>query len=781
MIPRATYRLQFHKDFTFADAASLADYFAALGISHIYASPILTARAGSQHGYDVVDPSRINPELGGADCFRAMATTFKAHGLGIILDIVPNHLAVGQADNQLWLDLLAQGRASASAEWFDVDWDAPRLENKILAPFLDGEPQALWDKGELTLVQDDRLGQWAFAYFGHRFPLRPQDQNPHAIQNWKDAETLLARQNFVLANWRQANSRINWRRFFDITELAGIRIENPPVFEAIHAIPLTLYGEGLIDGVRVDHVDGLTDPTAYCQRLHQRLSALRPDPYLVVEKILAGEEQFPTDWPDHGTTGYDVMNNISALQHADDGGRLETLWREVSRRGMAFEDEENAARQEMLDAKFSAQSDAVIRAFAKTRAPLSKEDLHRVIVALRCYRGYATGRLGTPGPGPLLSKALSKAPALRPPFENGSGKPALCDALRRFHQLSAPVAAKAVEDTAFYRYGRLLSRNDVGFDPRCTFLSPEEFHLRAARLARDFPYTMLATATHDHKRGEDARARLAVLSAKPDLWASWLREAPADDLIDPADTCMLYQTLIGAWTGEANVDCAGRIEAWCRKYLREAKLRSTWQDPDTGYEDRFCGFARSLILDDRHADFRRRLSAFLSMIGPLTEANILVQAVLRTTLPGVPDLYQGAEFLDLSLVDPDNRRPVDYAARKKALSAPVTGESSPEHRKQRVIANLLLARRASPDLWRLGDYQPQPAGDGLIAFSRTHGHQTLYVVARCNSSELSATTLQIGSAGKDLLSGKQIPAGPIAARALLAEWPAAAIFCDARR
>jgi (1->4)-alpha-D-glucan 1-alpha-D-glucosylmutase len=780
MIPRATYRLQFHKDFTFTDAAGLADYFAALGISHIYASPILTARAGSQHGYDVVDPSRINPELGGEDGFRAMAAAFKTHSLGLILDIVPNHLAVGQADNRLWLDLLENGRASPSAEWFDVDWEAPGLENKILAPFLEDEPQALWEKGELALVHDDHLRKWAFAYFGHRFPLRPEDQKPHAVQNWSTVESLLAGQHFVLANWHEADCRINWRRFFDINELAGIRTENPTVFEAIHAITLELYGEGLIDGVRIDHIDGLADPAAYCQRLHNRLSALRPDPYLVVEKILAGEEQLPADWPVHGTTGYDAMNNIAALLHADVGGELETLWRDASRRAMTFEDEEITARQEMLDSKFSGQSDAVIRAFAKAGAPLSKEELRRAIISLRCYRGYATGKSGSPNPSPLLSKVLNQAPTLRHLFDDDSGDPLLCDALRRFHQLSAPIAAKAVEDTAFYRYGKLLSRNDVGFDPRCTFLSPENFHRRALRLAQAFPHTMLTTATHDHKRGEDARARLAVLSARPDLWAAWLREAPTDDSIDQTDSYMLYQTLIGAWTGESDEDFAGRIEGWCRKYLREAKLRSTWQNPNTSYEDRFCAFTRGLILDGKHADFRQRLNAFLSAIRPLAETNILVQAVLRNTLPGVPDLYQGSEFLDFSLVDPDNRRPVNYAGRKKSLSAPVTNVSPLDHRKQRAIANLLLARRDSPDLWHLGDYQPQPAGDGLIAFSRTHLHQAMYVVARCNSSELSAKTLQIMRAGKELLSGRWIPAGSIAACEFLAEWPAAAIFCDAQ-
>lgn len=779
MIPRATYRLQFHREFTFADAAKLSDYFAALGISHIYASPILAARAGSQHGYDVIDPGRINPELGGENGFRAMASTFKANGLGIILDIVPNHMAVGQADNARWLDLLAGGRNSQSAEWFDVDWEAPGLENRILAPFMDGEPQALWEKGKLTLVRDERLNQWAFAYYGHRFPLRREDQCPHTITHWAEAQALLARQHFVLADWREADRRINWRRFFDITDLAGIRVENPAVFDAVHAKVLGLYGEGLIDGMRVDHIDGLADPAAYCRQLHQRLSALRPQPYLVVEKILTSHENLPA-WPVDGTTGYDVMNLISALQHADDQGALESLWHEFSGRPLSFEEEEVSARQETLNAKFGAQADAAVRALAKTHATATRDDLQRVIAALRCYRGYATGKAGSPGPGECLSKALNQAPTLEPLFDADSDGPALCDALRRFHQLSAAVAAKAVEDTAFYRYGRLLSRNDVGFDPRCIFLSPADFHAHVTALAKHFPHTMLTTATHDHKRGEDARARLAALSARPQIWADFVRAAPSSAEVHPADVYMLYQTLVGAWAGEADAAFVERIETWCRKYLREAKLRSSWQNPDAGYEERFCQFARGLVLDERQAGFRAKLAAFLGAIRPLAEANTLVQTVLRYTLPGVPDLYQGTEFLDLSMVDPDNRWPVDYQIRRKALAAASAGHDI-DHRKQYLIATLLAARRDHPDLWRDGSYEPAPAPAGLIAFRRRHGDRSLHVIARCNSGYLPGKPVTIFQAGTDLLSGQRITAGEYRPSSVLAAWPAIVIFSDGKQ
>lgn len=764
MIPRATYRLQFHKGFTFADAAAQADYFAALGVSHIYASPILTARAGSMHGYDVVDHSRINPELGGEEGFRAMARTLKAQGLGIIVDIVPNHMAVGQADNAWWLDVLRRGRGSAHAAAFDIDWEA--LDGKLLAPFLDGEPQALWDKGDLTLARDK--DEWAFAYYGHRFPLRPEDQALSVPpQNWDEAVALLARQHFVLADWRQADARINWRRFFDITELAALRVAEPAVFDAVHGRIFDLYSAGLIDGVRVDHVDGLADPAAYCRLLRARLEALRPGAYLVVEKILAGDEPLPAGWAVDGTTGYDAMNDLSALLHGDDGGALARLWHGRSGRDLTFEDEEIAARQEILASKFAAQFQAAAKAFAPL-ADDAREALQQAIIALRCYRGYATGKPDSPGPGPILAAALP--PSLEPVFTDRSGDPAVIDALRRFHQLTAPVAAKAVEDTAFYRYGRLLSRNDVGFDPRCTCLTARQFHTRVTARAEDFPHAMLTTATHDHKRGEDARARLAALSVHAQAWRDFVAQAPDPGTVDPADAYFLYQTLLGAWPEAPDADFARRIEGWCRKHLREAKLRSSWAAPDTRYEDAFCALARRLILED--ADFRARITALLEILTPQAEANSLVQAVLRYTLPGVPDLYQGCEFRDLSLVDPDNRRPVDYAARATALAAPDDGF---DHRKLQVIARLLAARREAPALWAQGSYEPQPAPQGAICFRRRHDGQSLWVAARVNSAQ-AAGTITLPQPGRDLLTGRALPAGDMPLSTLLEFRPAAVLF-----
>lgn len=779
---RATYRLQFHRDFTFADAARWAPYFADLGISHIYSSPILTARAGSMHGYDVVDHARINPELGGEEGFRALVATLREHGIGVIVDIVPNHVAVGKADNPWWLDLLKNGKASRYGDYFDIDWDAPGLEGKVFAPFLGDPPQEALAKGDLRLSRDPISGEPAFAYFEHLFPLRPQDRDAPG----DDSLALLARQNFVLADWREADARTNWRRFFDVTELAAIRPGTPEVFEAIHGKILALYDEGLIQGVRVDHVDGLADPGAYCRKLRRRLEALRPGAYFVVEKILADQEHLPADWLVDGTTGYDFMNEVSALQHRDDRGTLAEEWRRQSGRELAFEEEEQAARIEVLLSNFAGQRQGAMRAFAKV---LSREvpdaidaALIAVIARLRCYRSYATGAAGSPGTGPILSQAFARAAAELPHlkqtlealaalFERQDGDPLVMDALRRFSQLSAPVAAKAVEDTAFYRYGRLLSRNDVGFDPSRHAMDTAEFHRRMIARASSMPQAMLATATHDHKRGEDARARLAVLSYRPALWSDFIAAAPAPDEIDAADRYQLYQSLLGAWPQKPDREFAQRMEGWCRKYLREAKLRSAWAMPNQNYEEKFAHFARRLILDREMRDFRDRLGALLAQIQPLAQANSVLQTVLHLCAPGMPDLYQGTECEDFSLVDPDNRRPVDFAARARALKA--GGKN-----KQTLIARLLAARRDDPELWRLGSYQALNLANSdsrVVAFTRAHGPSRLILLALCGDGAAEGE-IMLDRDYRDILTARDFSLGSNPLKRLFQEWPAAVLY-----
>jgi (1->4)-alpha-D-glucan 1-alpha-D-glucosylmutase len=796
MTPRATYRLQFHKDFTFDDAVPLAPYFGKLGISHLYSSPILTARAGSVHGYDVVDHTRINPELGGAEGFERLADALKAQDIGIIVDIVPNHMAVGGADNPWWLDVLEKGDASRYARFFDVQFDTPdaELQGKLHAPFLGAPYGEVLQSGDLKLVRDEATGKIAVGYYHHRFPIRPEDQEAVAAHlerytNPDALHALLEQQNFRLAWWRTAGDEINWRRFFDITELAGLRIERPEVFEAVHQVTFDLYRRGLIDGVRVDHVDGLADPAAYCRALRARLDALAPErrAYVVIEKILGAGEALPTDWGVDGTTGYDFMNQVSALQH-DPAGEpaLTEFWARLSGRPGDFEAEELTAREEMLRTAFDRQSAATAEAFreiagaAPETRDLTAAALHRALVHIvrhmRVYRTYATGTEGSPPPGLDFDKAVAAALA-EAPAEDWSIR-FIADtvasntarvAVKRFNQLTAPVAAKAVEDTAFYRYGRLLSRNDVGFQPAEFACDIDGFHAAMQRRAEAWPRAMLTTATHDHKRGEDNRARLAVISELADEWrgvvGAW-REANAPlrpEAITPDDEYQLYQTLVGAWPLDLAGNNAGalndlreRVAGWRVKSLREAKLRSSWAAPDEPYESANLAFLEALLDPVQSARFLDLLRGFVARIAPAAALNSLTQLVLRYTAPGVPDLYQGTEFWDFSLVDPDNRRPVDYAARIGALDGeadwPDLARGWRDGRiKLRLAAHLLALRAADPELFSEGSYHPLPVEgarkDHVLAFARRHGKRSAVV----------AVTIRCGAATAD--SGSILPPG----------------------
>jgi (1->4)-alpha-D-glucan 1-alpha-D-glucosylmutase len=740
MTPRATYRFQFHKDFTFADAEALVPYLDRLGISHVYASPITVATPGSTHGYDVTDPTRINPELGGEEAFRSLVAALRARGMGVVIDIVPNHMGVAGGANAWWNDVLARGEASEHARTFDIDF-----RQRIVLPVL-GTPlaQAIADAALAVERHDDR---WHLVAYGeHRFPIRDEDQPdaPH-----QPLPVLLDRQHHRLAWWRVANDELNWRRFFSINELAGVRVEDGDVFEKTHALYFRLWQEGLIDGVRIDHVDGLTDPAGYCRGLRARFDALaRADgarAWIVVEKILAPGEPLPQDWGIDGTSGYDFMEEVAALLHDADGAEpLADLWHEISGRSPDLHPEELLARQQLLAWQFTGQLDACTRAFTALAHSAPEADglttamlrraLERLLWVFPVYRTYGTGDAAPATDEAIRAEARARVAPHVPPGEwptidlilswlagTGPGDAALAaEAVRRFQQLSAPIAAKALEDTAFYRYGRLLARNDVGFDAARMALSPADFHARMQARAADWPRAMLTTATHDHKRGEDTRARLAVLSHMPERWretvATW--EGIADGLgadVDRGDRYMLFQALLGAWPKD-RAHFSERIAAWQTKALREAKLRSSWEAPDEAYEEHANALARALIGD---AGFVRSMEAFLAEIAPAAERNTLVQVALRCLAPGVPDLYQGTELADLSLVDPDNRRPVDYSAREAALDAP-----SP---KMRLIRDLLALRRDHPALFAHGSYEPAEVTgtDHVLAFERRDGAAVL--------------------------------------------------------
>jgi (1->4)-alpha-D-glucan 1-alpha-D-glucosylmutase len=779
---RATMRLQLHRDFTFADAARLVPYAAELGISHLYVSPILAAMPGSMHGYDVTDPTHVNPELGGEDGLRDLVGVLRRAGLGLIVDIVPNHMKAGGLENPWWGDVLRLGRDSPYAKFFDIDWQPrdPSLHGKVLAPFL-GEPYGdALHSGTIVLERDGDAS--VICYYDNRFPVRPEDHaeiaaapadayNPASEAGRVRLHRLLERQHYRLAWWRCAGDEINWRRFFDINSLAGVRIEDDAVFDATHATLLRLYREGLIDGLRVDHVDGLADPPGYCRRLRARLSELesqrptdapRGRALLVVEKILGAGEHLPTDWEVDGTSGYDFMDLVNALLHDGSGeAALRELWTSVSNRPGDFAIEDIVARHDVLDRSFSAQLEAAVsslhqiaRAHPETR-DTTFAAIRRAVVALLAhypvYRGYGCVRRRDEAAyfAQAVAGAMHQCRAADRPIINlvdrWLAQPENDQACIRFQQLSAPLAAKAVEDTAFYRYGVLLSRNEVGADIERFSLSPRQFHEACKERRDSFPDAMLATATHDHKRGEDVRARLAALSEAPGEWSvavrRWLEQNAQHrrynhrPMPSPGDEVMLYQMIVGAWPTlldasdpEGLNDFTERLSGWQLKALREAKLETDWIEPNLDYEDAARSFLYTIMSPG--SGFVAEAANFAHRIGPAGAINGLAQTVLKMTAPGAPDFYQGTEFWDHSLVDPDNRRPVDFRARVEALTLDeplkTLAETWRDGRvKQTLIRQVLRARESIPEVFARGSYRALeitgPRSEHVVAFVRSLG------------------------------------------------------------
>lgn len=814
---RATLRLQFHEGFTLDDAVPLVPYFARLGISHVYASPLLSARAGSMHGYDVVDPTTVNPELGGEPALRRLVSALRGQHMGLILDIVSNHMAVGGNDNPWWLDLLEWGRLSAYGEFFDIQWHSPDplMEGQLLLPFLGSDYGVALQDGTLKLRFDER-GAFYVEHYDHHFPICPshygellkaEDEplkllanrfstlsyqtdahslaialkdelrelasHPAILQgiehNLKayDSQTcegfqrlhdLLERQSYRLASWRTAADDINWRRFFDVNELGGLRVERPAVFEATHAKIFQLVAEGLVDGLRIDHIDGLADPRGYCRKLRRRVDSLAPGRHLpiYVEKILGEGETLHRDWSVDGTTGYEFMNQLSLLQHDPDGETtLGEVWQRYSERPADFRQETLLARQQILNGSLAGDFESVAQALLQVaRDDLMTRDLtlgairralQELIVHFSVYRTYisALGRSAqdevffqqamdgarqTLGEAdwPVLDclanwlggEAWRKRPA-------GRLRKRLKHACVRFQQLTSPAAAKAVEDTAFYRSAVLLSRNDVGFSTEQFSAPVSDFHEANRKRLELFPDNLLATATHDHKRGEDTRARLAVLSERSKwyveqigLWHALARPLRDDDQMPSAgDELFLYQALLGSWPLDLHPDdpqaleaYARRISQWQRKALREAKLQSSWSAPNDVYEQATERFTQRLLLSPEGDLLRTALAKVARTIAVPGALNGLAQTLLRMTVPGVPDLYQGNEFWDFSLVDPDNRRPVDYASRQQALQQPfnlpdLLANWRDGRIKQALIARTLNLRAEHAELFRHGTYQ----------------------------------------------------------------------------
>jgi (1->4)-alpha-D-glucan 1-alpha-D-glucosylmutase len=690
--PVSTYRLQLQPGFGFARAAQVAGYLAALGVSHVYLSPILQAAPGSRHGYDVVDHSRISADLGGEDGFRAMVTEFRAHDLGVVVDIVPNHMGIAapESANQQFWSVLADGAGSPYAHWFDIDWAA--RGGRLLLPILGG-PAAdcaadlLVDHAAAGVPQ----GGPVLRYFEHVLPLRPGTAD-------LPLPKLLAAQHYELADWHVAASELNWRRFFDITTLIGLQVQEADVFAATHGLLLGLAAEGLIDGLRIDHPDGLADPRGYLRRLTAGASGC----WIVTEKILTGDERLPADWDCAGTTGYDSLRVIGGLFTDPAGAPALTAGYESFTGGPAeFGPVAQAAKRQIVTTSLAAEVarlTRLARLAAQAGEPgqpeISAPDLRRVLtellVAFGVYRAYvvpgeppsaesvavlhAAARLarGTL-PERLHAAADALAAVLLDPAAAGGGL-IRAELAVRFQQTCGSVMAKGVEDTAFYRWSRLTSLNEVGGEPGDLGVSPADFRAFATRLARDWPVTMTTLSTHDTKRGEDMRARLAVLAERPASWAAqvtaWHERAVTlaggpDALLPEPDTeYLLWQTVAGAWPVGAD-----RLTEYLRKAMREAKTRTSWAAPDDAYEAAVLSLGRAILADGGRGGLAGQIAAFVAGIDADARVNSLGAKLLQLTMPGVPDIYQGCELGSFSLVDPDNRRLVDFARRTDLLAS----------------------------------------------------------------------------------------------------------------
>ncbi len=862
--PRATYRLQFNKEFGFAAAADLVPYLARLGVSHLYASPYLKARPGSTHGYDIIDHNSLNPELGTQTDFERMVAALKGSGLGQILDFVPNHMSVGGSDNGWWLDALEWGPDSPFAGYFDIDWEPDRryLQGKLLVPFLGDQYGVVLEAGQLDLRFDAEAGSFAvWAYGEHKLPIWPLhyarvlgDEHfelerlgdafnalptlrPHVAlratelkaelarlaaeradvaeavaaavarfngtpgqpKSWRRLHDLIQDQHWRAAFWRVAADDINYRRFFNINALAGLRMEYPELFDLAHRLVLQMIAVGTLDGLRIDHIDGLLDPKGYCIRLREQ--AGRPF-YLIVEKILARHENLRDDWPIDGTTGYEFMNLVGGV-FVDPAGEapFTRLYHEFTRQDRPFEDVVRDCKITIMEREMASE----LNVLARDASRVARDNWHtcdftknillraleEIIARFPVYRTYIDGSTPSEADRRDIDWAITQARrTLDAPdasvFDflhallttdlvaeprSGYSRYTVIRLAMRLQQYSGPVMAKGLEDTAFYRYNRLVSLNEVGGDPDRFGVSLNVFHRANADRARRWPDSMLSTATHDTKRGEDLRARLNVLSEIPDEWEryvqTWSRmlRARRGDVEGTAppdrnDEYLIYQLLLGAWPAEltgvmqeeldekAVAVFAERLEGALVKSVREAKVNSTWALPNEVYEDAMKGFVRDALDLTRRSPFLDSFLPFQERVARLGVANSLGQTLIKLTAPGIPDIYQGSELWNLSLVDPDNRLPVDYGTRRAMLEEVIALGTGAEVMarlmarwrdgaiKLALTHHVLAFRREHANLFAAGGYEGLNAvgerSEQVCAYLRQiDGDGVLVAVARC--------------------------------------------------
>ncbi|MER6379047.1 malto-oligosyltrehalose synthase [Streptomyces sp. NPDC001250] len=716
-VPTATYRLQLQPAFPFAAAAAAVPYLASLGVSHLHLSPVLEAVPGSTHGYDVVDHARVRAELGGEEGLRSLARTAREHGLGLVADIVPNHMAMVPRHNHALWEVLREGPGSPYARWFDIDWEAQ--EGRVLLPVLGGP---VGSQVEHLVVDGDVL-----RYHEHAFPLRAGTAR-------LPLPKLLDAQWYRPVWWRLARTELNYRRFFSISELIGVRVEDPEVFDATHAKILQLLDEGVLDGLRVDHPDGLADPDGYLARLHEATGGR----WTVVEKILADDERLPRSWPVAGTTGYDALRQVDGL-FTDRTGAYELLGRYRAfaapqpDRGGNWDATVRRAAYKVLTHELAAEADRLTRVATRLcasapdlalrdRAPWAlRTAVEELLVRMRVYRPYDSGdaatvvteeateeaRLAFVVPEEAAAVGIVRGLLVEPPGDASAPDHADRAEFRtRFAQTASALRAKSVEDTAFYRYVPLLSATEVGGDPGRPGVSPEDFHAYCARVQRDWPVTGTVVSTHDTKRSADVRAALAVLTECPDRWAELLagvtRSGEDLGMPDGQLAWAAWQTVFGLGPAEEE-----RVRQALLKHVREAGMYTSWTEQEPPYEEAVAAF----VAAGPCGPPGERVAAFRKTLEPHIRANVLGTALVHLTMPGVPDLYQGTEGEYRTLVDPDNRRPV-------AFPPEVPGE------KDALTAAALRLRARRPDAFgAAASYEPLaadgPAAGHCVAFARS--------------------------------------------------------------
>jgi len=809
----STYRLQLSKQFTFDDARACAGYLDALGVSHLYCSPVLQAAPGSAHGYDVVDPSRVNEELGGDAAMRRLGEALHEHEVGLLVDIVPNHMATAGRANPWWWDMLKYGPSSHYANYFDIDWESPisAVKGKVLLGVLGDRYGRELERGALTL---QREGYEAVVRYNEQIlPVSPGSVDGLELatvnQDVDALDAVLEHQHYRLSYWRSAQEQLNYRRFFTIDSLIGLRVEVPQVFEDSHRVILGLVASGSVAGLRLDHVDGLRDPVAYLRRLR----SAAPDAYLVVEKILATDEELPDSFPVQGTTGYDFIAQVDGL-FVDSGneGPLTAIYHAFTGQSQPFSEVVRACKQEIMATELATDVERLTNLLVdicdrhrrhrdRTRREL-QDAIREVAAGLHVYRTYV--RPGSPASEQDLrqisiagEEAVRRRPDIDADLLGFVGELMLlrhegvaeAEFTARFQQLTPAVMAKGVEDTAFYRYTRLVSLNEVGGDPGTFGRSVEEFHSYCSRIAAKWPATMLTLSTHDTKRSGDVRARTNLLSEIPAEWESAVRRWAehnerhrSQGYPDRNLEYLMYQTVVGAWPVDQP-----RLVAFLQKAAREAKVHTSWINPIPAFEDALTQFAGSVMAD---AEFKSDLESFIGhhQLVALGRIASLAQTALLLTCPGAPDLYQGSEVWNLSLVDPDNRRPVDYERLASLLSeirgaeaGDVLARADEGAPKLWLIARLLDQRRTDPELFGSSNYTPLAAAGAksrhAVGFVRD---RLLVLVPRLVAGlggDWADTTVDLPAGRwRSLLTGVEQQGGPgVAVAELMRQFPVAVL------